>query len=111
LTLDDGPGSYEICPVCFWEDDLVQLRWPDYTGGANKPSLIEAQVNFANTGVVEPRLVHLVRGPLPNEPLDAGWRPIDRAVDAFEPNEVSDAPWPEPRTALYWWRPTYWRRT
>jgi hypothetical protein len=30
------PGSYEICPVCFWDDDLVQLRWPTYAGGANK---------------------------------------------------------------------------
>lgn len=30
------PGSYEICPVCFWEDDRVQFRWPAMSGGANK---------------------------------------------------------------------------
>jgi hypothetical protein len=28
------PGSYEICSVCFWEDDGVQFRWPTIAGGA-----------------------------------------------------------------------------
>ncbi|MGX1964083.1 CPCC family cysteine-rich protein [Streptomyces sp. CB02115] len=37
------PGSYKICPVCFWEDDGAQFRWPTMGGGANKVSLIEAQ--------------------------------------------------------------------
>ena len=32
-------NSYEICPVCGWQDDLVQRNEPDYTGGANKLSL------------------------------------------------------------------------
>ncbi|MFJ8759481.1 CPCC family cysteine-rich protein [Streptomyces cyaneofuscatus] len=29
------PGSYEICPVCFWEDDGVQSRWPTVGGGTS----------------------------------------------------------------------------
>ena len=32
-------GSYEVCEVCGWEDDWVQLDDPDYTGGANRLSL------------------------------------------------------------------------
>src|SRR3712207_8061939 len=32
-------GSYDICPVCFWEDDSVQFSDPDYRGGANHESL------------------------------------------------------------------------
>ncbi|MFJ2958342.1 CPCC family cysteine-rich protein [Streptomyces sp. NPDC087270] len=28
------PESFEICPVCFWEDDGVQFRWPTLAGGA-----------------------------------------------------------------------------
>ncbi len=36
------PRSYEICPVCGWEDDPSQKRWPDMAGGANKESLNEA---------------------------------------------------------------------
>jgi len=34
---DEPPGSCDICKICFWEDDNVQLRWPDYAGGANIP--------------------------------------------------------------------------
>ena len=32
-------GAYEICPVCGWEDDPLQRREPDFSGGANKISL------------------------------------------------------------------------
>ncbi|MCQ2545539.1 MAG: hypothetical protein MJ144_03810 [Clostridia bacterium] len=34
--------SYEICPVCGWEDDWLQRADPEYAGGANKISLNEA---------------------------------------------------------------------
>lgn len=36
-------GSYDICAVCGWEDDGVQLDDPDYRGGANAESLNEAR--------------------------------------------------------------------
>lgn len=42
----DGPGSFEICPVCSWEDDRVQAENPDYKGGANKMSLNECIKKF-----------------------------------------------------------------
>jgi len=47
---DDGsfPGSFVICPVCFWEDDDVQLEDPDFSGGANRPSLNQARTNYQN---------------------------------------------------------------
>ncbi|MCO7262589.1 CPCC family cysteine-rich protein [Dickeya zeae] len=32
-------GNYEICSVCGWEDDPVQSRDPDFSGGANPSSL------------------------------------------------------------------------
>jgi hypothetical protein len=42
LTLDEQPpGTYEICPICGWEDDLVQFEDSDYRGGANHLSLNE----------------------------------------------------------------------
>ena len=28
-------GTYDICEVCFWEDDPIQLDDPDFEGGAN----------------------------------------------------------------------------
>ena len=46
LVFDEPPGSYVICPVCGWEDDHVQLRYPSMRGGANKISLYESQRNF-----------------------------------------------------------------
>ena len=41
-------GSYEICPVCGWEDDPVQERDPDFSGGANRQSLQEYRAAFAS---------------------------------------------------------------
>ena len=43
-------GSYEICTICWWKDDPVQLKDPNLSGGANKLSLIEAQNVWAATG-------------------------------------------------------------
>ncbi|MBS7426825.1 hypothetical protein KHP59_01710 [Virgibacillus sp. 19R1-5] len=36
---EEPPGTFEICEICFWEDDYTQFADPDYEGGANAPSL------------------------------------------------------------------------
>jgi hypothetical protein len=47
LTLTDpATGSYEICPVCFWEDRPVQNEDPAFSGGANSVSLAQARENY-----------------------------------------------------------------
>ncbi len=100
-------GGYEICAVCFWEDDLAQLRWP-WTYGANSVGLVEAQRNYQRFGAMEKRFLKNVRAPGQDEPLDPGWRPIDLSRDSFEePGNSGD--WPDDLTALYWWRPNFWR--
>lgn len=109
LIFGEPPGSYEICPICFWEDDPGQLRWPDYAGGANSPSLIESQRNYVECGAMEPRFVDQVRPASEVEPVDVGWRPVDPVTDVLTP--IQDAGWPDDLTDLYYWRPTYWRRT
>lgn len=43
-VFESASGSYDICAVCDWEDDDVQLRFPAMRGGANKESLVEWQV-------------------------------------------------------------------
>ncbi|MGP1345182.1 MAG: CPCC family cysteine-rich protein [Phycisphaerales bacterium] len=51
LTLPaQPPGTFDICPVCYWEDDRVQHDDPGYAGGANRVSLIEARDNYKNFG-------------------------------------------------------------
>ncbi|MBO6518428.1 MAG: hypothetical protein JJ900_16205 [Rhodospirillales bacterium] len=68
LTLS-GPGhdTYEICPVCGWEDDPVQHEDPHYAGGANDESLRDAQRNFRETGAANRSAVNQVRPPEPGE--------------------------------------------
>jgi hypothetical protein len=43
-VFSEPPGSYEICELCGWEDDHVQLRFPAMAGGANKSSLAQHQL-------------------------------------------------------------------
>jgi hypothetical protein len=63
-TLDEEPpGTYDICEICFWEDDGVQYKDPDYRGGANHVSLREAQRNFSEYGACEERCLEHVRKP------------------------------------------------
>ena len=65
----ESVGEYEICPVCFWEDDPLQRDKPDLEGGANKFSLNESRENYKKYGACEERLVSHVRKPLPEEAL------------------------------------------
>ena len=45
-TFKNGPGSYEICPVCGWEDDKAQYHDPTLSGGANRLSLKEYKEQY-----------------------------------------------------------------
>jgi hypothetical protein len=107
LVFTEPPGSDDICLVCFWEDDLEQLRWPGFAGGANAVSLIEAQRNVAQFGAIEERFTGDVRPATADEQPDPEWRPIVSS-DAFEAPDESAA-WPEDKTTLYYWRSTFWR--
>ncbi|WP_218951149.1 CPCC family cysteine-rich protein [Desulfoluna butyratoxydans] len=60
-TLADSPGSYQICEICYWEDDIEQFRDPTYRGGANQVSLTEAQENFEIYGCCEECVKQYVR--------------------------------------------------
>ncbi|ROQ96076.1 cysteine-rich CPCC protein [Streptomyces sp. 2132.2] len=111
LVLDEMPGSHEICPVCSWEDDAVQFRWPTAEIGANRVSLVEAQRNYRDFGARDERGRRFARPPAPDEPIDPAWRLIDPAIDSFEDWDAEErAPWPQDRALLCWWLPTFWRR-
>jgi len=71
LTRGEPPnGSYEICPVCFWEDDPVQSEDHAYSGGANTLSLNESRENFKKYGATEKRFIQSVRKPYEDEILE-----------------------------------------
>jgi hypothetical protein len=99
-SFPEPPGSNEICKVCSWEDDPVQLRFPLMAGGANRRSLYAAQRAFiAANGIAKDR--------------DPFWRPLDRRRDFVEP--VCDDPdvdvaltGPQNSEELYYWGGSYW---
>jgi hypothetical protein len=68
LTLDER-GNYQICPVCFWEDDGQDEHDADrIRGGPNGSlSLTEARQNFASLGASSERSLAYVRDPQPHE--------------------------------------------
>ncbi|MBI2518850.1 MAG: hydrolase [Bdellovibrio sp.] len=68
LTLTESPpGTFEICPVCFWEDDRIQYDDPNFLGGANDMSLNTARKNFIKYGAISKEAQEHVRKPLPDE--------------------------------------------
>ncbi len=87
----------------------MQLRWP-FARGANSVPLVEAQRNVRAYGACDQRGRFYARPPSADEPLEPDWRPIDPATDVFEEcrDDGSARPWPEDRSVLCWWLPTFW---
>ena len=54
---------HEICPVCFWENDPLQNKNPEYSGGANRVCLSKAKENYKKYGAVEEQFIKFVRKP------------------------------------------------
>lgn len=67
ITLGER-GMYQICPVCFWEDDGADDRSADEVGGPNGSlTLRQAREKFARLGACDESAVRRVRGPLDSE--------------------------------------------
>jgi cysteine-rich CPCC protein len=110
-TLAEGPGDYDVCGVCFWEDDPSALRWPLTAGGPNGVPLIDAQRTYEDVGACVGEYRDRARRASADEPRDPGWRTLDLDVDDVErsPDDPGGVPWPADAEALYWWRPSYYR--
>lgn len=63
-------NTFDICPVCYWADDGVQLYDPSYAGGANSMSLIEARENFKKHQAKDLNRKAFVRRPTKEELAD-----------------------------------------
>ena len=111
LVFKESPGSYDICPVCFWEDSVSELRFATLGGGANTSSLVEAQLNCVKFGVSVAGYKRRIEPPVPFN-REENWRIIDLKIDNIELFSVGDQgkTYPRDYTTLYYWRDTYWRR-
>jgi hypothetical protein len=106
LSFGGPPGSYEICHVCYWEDDLVQLLDPWFAGGANSPSLFQAQENFEAYGAMEARFVENARGVLADDVSDPSWRRVVSTDCVFTkvPADLAETDLLHPEVLYYWRR-------
>lgn len=67
LTLQER-GMFEVCPVCFWEDEGEVDNENEVSGGANGDlSLATAKNNFIRWGAVSLEAIQNVREPLADE--------------------------------------------
>jgi hypothetical protein len=82
MMFDELPGSFDTCEICFWEDDVTQLRNPIDATGSNEKSLYEWQQEILDT---LPLTVEVVGEFMRN--ID--WRPI-RADELPQPQDVPE---------------------
>jgi hypothetical protein len=100
LTHTAGPGDFEFCDICGWQDDLSQLRFAAMAGGANRASLIEAQMAYLSSAGTMPT---------PHAERDPAWRPIDLGLDEVEspePGKDYGLTYADDPTTYYYWRRT-----
>jgi hypothetical protein len=72
--IEEPPGTYNICKICFWEDDPIQFDEPTYEGGANRVSLIQGQKNFEKYGACEKDMVKNVTRPTKKDKRNPEWK-------------------------------------
>lgn len=77
----DSRCDWDICPVCFWEDDVLIQGDDDPKSPANGLFVSEAQANFMRFGAVDKNAVDKVRKPLADEERDESWSPLKRALE------------------------------
>jgi hypothetical protein len=109
LTFNEPPGSYDVCDVCGWEDDALQLEFATtLAGGANALTLADAQVRFTKS---RDRLARKHMSSVIPREQDPTWRPIDIVRDRF-PSWTADNAERVPHSddRLYYWRDSFWYR-
>ncbi|TDB84637.1 hypothetical protein E1264_23975 [Actinomadura sp. KC216] len=86
LTLDSR-GNFDICDVCFWEDDGQDEHDADVVrGGPNGAlSLTQARRNFAQIGACEPSML-AQRSQAPSAGASSTW-----SVETTAPNSRGTA--------------------
>jgi hypothetical protein len=119
LVHNEPVGSHNICPICFWEDDADCLFLPTKTWGANQVTLLQGQKNYLAFGACKERVKPFVRPPQLDEQQAKEWQPMNWTIDNINDPPKEDAyvrsyikkKLIKDRTCLYYWSPTYWRKT
>lgn len=122
----DSEHEYDICPICFWEDDFIQFEEPYCGGGANHISLYEAQANYRHFGACDKESIDKVRKADIDDIKDENWLPLESVCNIFlrwlndnkerfnnagviteEIKYVEDNPFELPTVTVYHHKPDY----
>lgn len=70
----------------------MQIADPWFEGGANKPSLVQSQRNYAELGAMEARFISNVRAPTDDDIHSPDWRLVceEDKVNATTPREIEE---------------------
>lgn len=69
---EEPPGTYLVCPICFWTDDESTKDIHD---------LRLAQLNFVSLGASDSRWLKYIRCPTQEEIRDPQWELIDKKIE------------------------------
>ena len=69
----DEPGSYEVCEICGWVDDLVGFYHPEAQSDYNHVSLSEARENVREGGTILPGMASDTREPGESDQRDPNY--------------------------------------
>ncbi len=101
FTMDEAYGSFVICSICGWEDDGVQLANPTSEGGANRESLLAAQLKALRSFPLD---VSSAEGILRSQ----NWRPLEERDIALADSLKIERYWHS--RAVYSEDEAYWKR-
>ena len=83
--------SFEVCPVCYWEDDNLQRLSPELEGGANKVNLINARKNYKKFNACEESFIKNVRFPKLEETIYADeYKSEDDIIDVLYTGSIEE---------------------
>lgn len=70
----------------------MQIANPWFEGGANRPSLVQSQKNYAKFGAMEERFLSNVRAPTGDDAQSPGWRLVreEDKEHATTPREIEE---------------------
>ena len=67
-TFENEPnGNYDICQVCFWEDDPMAYKFPEADSCSNFVSLVQARKNYLEFGACHKDMLIYCRAPKEDE--------------------------------------------
>lgn len=99
-VFEQPAGSLDLCPVCGWQDDLVQMKYPRLRGASNRSSLSQYQASVLRELPWAVRQIHRYHH-------DPHWRPLtpqDLGVIEYQPKSRLEYIQHTLHPASYYWK-------